>query len=287
MNTDKYAAVWVSHSSIADFLKCPRAYYLKNIYRDKATGNKIKLMSPPLALGQAVHEVIESLSCLPVAERFTEPLLVKFHIAWQKVNGKLGGFFDFEVENEYKKRGETMLGRLANNPGPLKNLAVKIKQDLPYYWLSDKDNIILCGRIDWLEYMPETQSVHIIDFKTGRHDETLESLQLPIYYLLAKNCQKHPVVKASYWYIDRLDKPTEQELPDADLATQKVVDVAKKIKIARKLGVFKCPQKDGCSACKPFELIIKHEAEFVGTGSYNQDIYILKQPVKEIESVIL
>ncbi len=287
MNTDKYSAVWVSHSSIADFLKCPRAYYLKNIYRNPATGNKMKIMSPPLALGQVVHEVVESLSCLPVDERFTEPLLVKFHLAWQKISGKLGGFFDTEVESEYKKRGEAILTRLTNHPGPLKNLAVKIQQDIPYFWLSEKDNIILCGKIDWLEYFPADKAVHIIDFKTGKHDEALESLQLPIYFLLAKNCQKYPVIKVSYWYLERLDTPTVKSLPDADLALQQVLEIAKKIKIARQLNVLKCHHKDGCSACHPFESIIQHKAEFIGTNSFSQDIYILKQPIKPVESVIL
>src|SRR3989338_4517432 len=115
---DKYTAVWVSHSSITDFLKCPRAYFLHNIY---------------------------------------------------------------------KKRGEEMLSYLGQNPGPLKNLAVKIKMDLPYYYLSEQDNIILCGKIDWLEYLPESDSVHIIDFKTGRGEEDKDSLQLPIYHLLVTN----------------------------------------------------------------------------------------------------
>ncbi len=287
MNTDKYSAVWVSHSSIADFLKCPRAYYLKNIYRDPSTGNKIKLISPPLALGSAIHEVVESLSVLPVDQRFAESLLVKFHMVWQKVSGKQGGFTDFGIETEYKKRGEEMLKRVEKNSGPLKNLAVKIKQDLPYFWLSQKDNIILCGKIDWLEYLPNDNSVHIIDFKTGRHEENAESLQLPIYYLLAKNCQQHHVSKASYWYIEKADRPTAIHLPDPVAAFEKVFNIAKKIKIARQLGVFKCPHKNGCPACRPFEKIIEKEAEFVGTNSYNQDIYILDKPLAEDESVIL
>ena len=62
---DQYTAVWVSHTSISDFLQCPRAYYLKNVYKDPKTRHKIQLMSPPLALGQVVHSVLESLSILP------------------------------------------------------------------------------------------------------------------------------------------------------------------------------------------------------------------------------
>jgi len=89
---DKYTALWVSHSSISTFLECPRAYYLKNIYKDPKTGHKIKLMSPPLALGQAVHEVIESLSEIKTDLRFQEPLLDKFERSWQKLSGEKGGF---------------------------------------------------------------------------------------------------------------------------------------------------------------------------------------------------
>ena len=93
MAPDKYTAVWVSHSSIADFLTCPRAYYLKNVYKDPATGHKVQVIGPPLALGSAVHEVIESLSVLTVKDRFRESLLPKFDLAWAaKYGGKRGGF---------------------------------------------------------------------------------------------------------------------------------------------------------------------------------------------------
>ena len=50
------------------------------------------IMSPPLALGQTVHQVIETLSTLPIAGLFAESLMVKFERSWQKVSGMLGGF---------------------------------------------------------------------------------------------------------------------------------------------------------------------------------------------------
>jgi ATP-dependent helicase/DNAse subunit B len=274
MTKDKYAAVWVSHSSISDFLTCPRAYYLNNIYRNPKTGHKVKLMSPPLALGQAVHEVIESLSVLPTESRFHDSLLDKFETAWKKVTGKRGGFFDSESEARYKKRGEDMMRRVMNNPGPLKNLAVKISMDLPYYWLSDEENIILCGKIDWLEYLAETDSVHIIDFKTSKGEEDDGSLQLAIYALLVTNCQKRKPTKASYWYLDRHDYPLEKKLPPLGKSEEKVLKVAKDIKLARQLERFVCPT-DGCRACVPLEQIFKGAGELVGTDDFGQDIFVL------------
>jgi ATP-dependent helicase/DNAse subunit B len=289
MAQDKYTAVWVSHSSISDFLRCPRAYFLNNIYRDPKTGNKITLMSPPLALGQAVHEVIDSLSVLPAEKRFSEPLVPKLDSVWQKVSGKRGGFVNREVEEKYKNQAKEMLRRLNKHPGPLKNLAVKIKMDLPYFWLSQEDNIILCGKVDWLEYLPETDSVHIIDFKTGKTDADADSLQLPIYHLLVHNCQKRQVTKASYWYLKRADKPTQKRLPDLKKAQKEVLKIAKEIKLSRQLKRFKCPHKTGCRACKPYEAVIRGDAEFVGVDEFQQDIYILNKTSreKEEESVIL
>ncbi len=281
MPGDKYSAVWASHSSIASFLECPRSYYLKNVYKDPRTGHKVKLMSPPLALGQAVHEVIESLSEIKTSERFKEPLLDKFQRAWKKVSGKNGGFFDESIEYKYKSRGEEMIRRVIKNPGPVAELAVKINMELPYYWLSETENIILCGKIDWLKYIPERDSVEIIDFKTSRFEEGEESLQLPIYNLLVHNCQKRKVEGAWYWYLENSDTLTKKELPDLKESEEKVMKAARQMKLARQLDVFKCPNgNDGCRACRPHEMILKGEAELVGQDEFKADVYILNKPSK-------
>jgi CRISPR/Cas system-associated exonuclease Cas4 (RecB family) len=275
MVKDKYSAVWVSHSSIGDYLKCPRAYYLKNIYRDPKTNHKIMLMQPPLALGQAVHEVVESLSTMSVEDRMSVSLIDRFEASWKSLSGKLGGFMGIEDEDRFKARGVKMIQRVMDHPGPLRRKAIKIRQDLPYYWLSEEDNIILCGKIDWLEFLEETQSVHIIDFKTGKFDEDESSLQLPIYLLLVSHCQKWPVTKMSYWYLDRDDEPTEVKLPDPGEASERVLKIAKQIALARKLEHFVCPKKDGCRDCRPYEAIVSGRAKFIGVGGYSQDMYAL------------
>ena len=275
MAKDKFSAVWVSHTSISDFLKCPRAYYLRNVYKDPRTRHKIQIMSPSLALGQAVHEVLESLSVLPTDQRFRDSLLSKFNSVWQKVSGKKGGFSSLEQEERYRLRGEEMMKRAERLKGPLSRLAVKIKQDLPYFWLSEDDNIILCGKIDWLEYLPESDSVHIIDFKTSKNQEDGNSLQLPIYHLLVHHCQHRAVSKASYWYLDMADNLIEKELPDLQAAQDLLLQHAKKISLARKLNVMKCPNgSDGCMHCQPMERILRGEGELVKSDD-RYDVYIL------------
>ena len=276
MSKLKTSPIWVSHSSIGDFLKCPRLYFLHNIYKDIRTNHKITLINPYLALGQIVHEVVESLSVVKVEDRLKHSLLDKYNKAWEKVTGELGGFNDSEQEKTFKERGSKMIQRIIENPGPILNKAVKLSSPdslPPRYYLSEEENILLCGKIDWLEYIPEDDSLHIIDFKTGKNEEDENSLQLLIYYLLTKNLQKRNIKKASYWYLDKDNKPIETRLPEADEAYKKVFDVAMKIKHMRITRSYSC-LRNGCYACNPYEAILNKQAKFVGTNDY-QDIYIL------------
>lgn len=234
-------------------------------------------MNPHLALGQAVHKVLDDLSQLPADTRFNENLLHMYDEAWKNVSEKKGGFSSDSQEKEFKDRGVVMLKRVAEHPGPLTHKALKMKQDLPHYWFSEKDEIILCGKIDWIEYLEDSDSIHILDFKTGRRKEKGESLQLPIYLLLAKNCQSRAVSKMSYWYLDSEDSPQEVDIPDYDESIDRIMKVAQRIKLARQLKHFKCAvdEQHGCTACLPYQAVIQGKGEFVGVGEYNKEIYIL------------
>lgn len=275
---DKYKAVWVSHSSISDFLACPRAYFLRNVYKDPLTGHKLAVTGPSLVLGSAVHEVLESLSILPVELRLKDSLVAAFENVWAKYSGKRGGFKDAADEESYKERGRQMLKRVQEHPGPISRKATKIPTDsfgLPHYHLSLEDNIILCGKIDWLEWLEDDDSVNIIDFKTGKNEENGESLQLPIYLLLATNTQPRNVKKASYWYLDKNDDLTDKVLPDISESYKKVHEIAKRIKLARQLNHFVC-NTGGCIKCLPYERILRGEAEKVGEDGGYQDVYVIK-----------
>jgi len=293
---DKYTAVWVSHSSMGDFLKCPRSYYLHNMHKDPKTGHKVSLVTPHMSLGIAVHQVLEGLAEFPSAERMERDLLELFDLSWEKVSGKKGGFMSDDEEAEFKARGRVMIEKVVNDPRFLPNKCIKLPQDkMPCnFYLSEDHNIILNGLVDWIEYLPETDSLHIVDFKTGKNEETEGSLQLPIYLLLCDALhKKRKVTKASYWYLES-DKMVEKELPHLDTAREAVLEVAVKVKEARDAAkrdgheiAFVCPEgaynhetkEGGCRNCRPYEFILKksEEVEFVGVGGFSQDLYILKK----------
>ena len=261
---DKYTAVWVSHSSMADFLKCPRGYYLHNMYKDQSSGRKMSIVSPHMSLGVAVHNVLEELANYPAEERFNRDLRARFEEGWLNVSGQKGGFKDEKEEEEFKMRGKEMINNVIKDPRFLVNKRVKLPKEKmnPNFYLSEEDNIILNGQVDWIEFLPD-ETLHIVDFKTGKKEESDGSLQLPIYLLLCNKLRPQwKVSKASYWYLET-DKIVEKELPSADTAYQDVLSVALKVKEAREKGEFHCPKGDydwetgegGCSCCRPYEKI--------------------------------
>ncbi len=276
----KYGAVWVSHSSMGDFLKCPRLYYLHNVYKNPQTGRKITLVNGALSLGSAVHTTLERLKTMPVAERLTRDLPSDFEKDWQAVTGKKGGFKSDEEEAEAMARGRAMIRRVANTLGPLKEKTVRLKEHengmIPNFYLSEEEGIILCGLIDWLQYIPADDSLRVIDFKTGKKEEDADSLQLPIYLLLLNALQKRKVSGAAYWYLEKDDMPVDVVLPDAAEARERVLAAARNVKAAREARVFACPKGEGgCYACKPYEKILRGEAEYLGVVGYGQDAYLV------------
>lgn len=277
----KYDAVWVSHSSMGDFLKCPRAYYLHNIYKNPETGRKMTLVSPALSLGLAVHATLEALKTVPVEERLRRDLLADFETDWATLaSGKKGGFTNETEEASAKARGRAMIERVVKSPGPIAKKTVKLKESKnnmpPNFLLDEKENIILCGLVDWLEYVEADDSIRVIDFKTGKHEEDSESLQLPIYLLLLNQLQKRRVSGAAYWYLDKSDALVEVALPDARDAYERVLALARRVKEARVKKAFECPRgAGGCFACTPYEAVLRGEAEYIGVAGYGQDAYLV------------
>ena len=278
---DKYSAVWVSHSSMGDFLKCPRAYFLHNVYKNPDTGRKMTIVNPALSLGSAVHATLEALKALPVEERLRRDVVNDFEQEWvRSASGKKGGFTSDSEEAAAKARGRAMIERVVKNPGPLGKKTVKLKEsenNMPPNFILDRDeNIVLCGMIDWLEYVEADDSIRIIDFKTGKNEEGEDSLQLPIYLLLLGALQKRRVSGAAYWYLEKNDVPTDVALPDATLAREKVLALARRVKGAREQRAYECPRGSaGCFACQPYETILRGEAEYLGIGGYGQDAYLV------------
>lgn len=264
-----YAAVWLSHSSISDLTKCPRLYYLHNVYKEPGN-RKIQVVSPYLTLGSVVHGTIERIRGLPREERFLWPLSHIFEELWEKSSGKKGGFVSADQEKEFKDRGANMIKRLEAHPGPLANLAIRINQPgekVPGIWLSQEENLVLCGNVDWIEVLPDG-SLHILDFKTGKNEEEATSLQLQIYLMLVGERSKRPISRTSYWYLDKDDEPVEIPLPKLESVAELLIKFGREMKQIRSQPEVICP-KGGCRYCLEYDAILNKQAEYVG---YDQEM---------------
>lgn len=268
---DKFKAVWVSYSSISDFIKCPRAYYLKNVYKNPQTGRKIEIVKPPLSLGSAVHNVLEPLAKIKPENRFLYNLLDTFDLEFSKYNGRRGGFTsEVEFEN-YRKRGYKMINTVIQNKSILEKTTYTTNKDLLDAWLSKEKNIVICGKIDWINKEESDGSLSVIDFKTSKEEE-VNDLQLQIYALLLHILNKETVNKLYYWYLDINNHLTEANLPDVKESYRNVIQISEQISTARTIGLFEC-SKGGCFACRDYEKVIHGEATQIGVGGYNRELY--------------
>lgn len=263
---NKFQAVWSSASSIGDFLSCPRAYYLKNIFKD-SDGQKMAIVSPALSLGSVIHETLEPLLELHSEERKNKKLAPAFFSNWAQFSGERGGFDSEQQEKEFQERGIEMIKRAKANIHHLEGEAAFLmpkRSDLPWMWLSEEDELILCGKTD---VILKKESYEVIDFKTGMNEEREGSLQLPIYKILLSHFLKTDKLRAFYWYLQKDDNLKEKELPPLEEAKEKILNIVRQMKVARAEKKFECPH-GGCRSCQDFEKILRSEAKFVGHNAF-------------------
>lgn len=272
---NKFKATWVSNSSISDFLKCPKSYYLKNVYKTN-DGKKISIVSPYLSLGITVHNVLEPFAEIPVEKRATTMFGKKFFSEWEKVSGEKGGFDSIEQEEDFKQRGVEILTNVRKNIHHLLYKTVfleKKRTDLPFMWLSEEEEIVLCGKTDFL--MKKNGTYEVLDFKTNfKLVESDDSLQLPIYSVLLNHYLGADDVKTFYWYVGLHPDPVEKKLPSVEESKNKILELAKMIKRARMNKEFDCPH-GGCVHCEGLSRIVNGEGKFVGLNEYGGKMFKL------------
>ncbi len=289
MTYDPYTAVWLSHSSINDFLACKRLYYLKNMFKDPFSKKRINIVSPYLSLGVAIHNVLEPLKNIESSKRenyIKSNLLTDYKKSFENFHNKKGGFKNEEEEKKFYERGIKMIEKIIKDPKILINKVVPEKyfwnRDLhngfnPHYPIDIENNLILNGAIDWIEYLEKENAIRIVDFKTGRNDESEDSFQLPIYYLLITTLdekKKYKVNEVAYWYLDHENKKEvsehnefqiikidEGKIEDIEFAKEKIIQIGKDIKAFKVGNDFKCNNErvkgEGCKHCQQFEKIYK------------------------------
>ena len=265
--------LWISHSAINTFDRCPQAYYYQYQYKNPETGNRIQVVNPYFSLGLSVHRVIEDLSPLSIEERLNLSLKDRFEKIWSEYSGKKGGFVSDKQEEEFKKRGEMMIERVVNSDF-LEKPSTEIEDEVPSIDLIPEEDIKLVGSLDWIRVMDDG-GLHIIDFKTGKNKESKKSLQLPIYNILANKKLDGDVEKFSYWYLNSDDKLTPRELGSMDESLEVIKEKALEIKDHVENNDYPCHYNGKCFACGDYHKIFNGQADYLGVNDSGKDLYFV------------
>jgi len=266
-------AIYISYTSLKDFLSCPRSYYLKNIYRDPKRGFKLQVASPNLALGSTVHDAIKWF----LEEQDTPTmfeLIARYRNLWLKFRGKKGGFASIEDEGNFGRRGLAILENFYKNWRVLGKSAPRLT--FPKYNLLE--NMVLMGNFDYVQEKPDG-SLFVIDFKTSANDEK-DPLQLYIYAILAEANLDRDVTSAAYWYLDRDDGPREIVLDSLEDKLKWITEKGKEMKEALGKGSWVCIREDQgrCRDCNDYQALLDGKGQFQFSDfRYKKEIYYLEK----------
>jgi len=265
-------ALFISYTGLKDYTRCPRSFYLKNIYRDPKTGYKLQVASPYMTLGAIVHDVIKWYLQMQ-GQVSKEQLIQKYRNLWLKYRGKRGGFATREDEASFGKRGLKMLDNFFANT---KVLEPNLKTD-DFLKFKIDETTFLNGRIDFLGTLPDG-SIHVLDFKTGSKDEE-DSLQLYIYAILAESNLQKSVTKISYWYLDRDSSPKEAVLDSLEEKLEWLRKKAKEIKAMIEQANWICIKDPKlCQDCQSYQAIIDGKGEFqFSDDAFKKQVYYLQK----------
>ena len=254
-----------SPSKLGLFEKCPKSYhftYLDPIYsKMKADLRKMpENIFSFFTLGRAVHNAITLFFHAQEDDRTWENLKNTLKGTWTSEAqwnkkpplGESGGFKTLEEEREAYNQGLLMLKKffsiypknlkITYLPTPDIRHSIQDFQDLI---TPINENFDISGKFDLITEN-EDESLHIIDFKTGKSEDS-GSFQLKFYKVLAEEKFKRPVNKASFFFL-RSGNQKEFELDKQDVNGLKD-EIIKKIDLINQTKEFEPKPSNSCKFC--------------------------------------
>ena len=202
------------------FLRCPMQYKFQYVDR---LGSIYRKPRPYFTMGDHIHATLKDfLSIIPTDERNVTKLENLLREKWQR-NRK--GFKDREDEKRWGQKAIKQLQLFAQN----QDLSITPFRVEDYHKVELTESIKLIGRIDRIDQEAD-DSLHIIDYKTGKIPAEIDQIQLHIYALILTKEMELPISKASYLYLEPGKWQTIEPTPDdLEKARSYIVELVDKI----------------------------------------------------------
>jgi putative RecB family exonuclease len=202
-------------------------------------------------MGDHVHAALKDFfSVTPTDERNITKLENLLREKWQR-NRK--GFKDREDEKRWGQKAIKQLQWFVQN----QDLSITPFKVEDYHKVALTENITLIGRIDRIDQEAD-DSLHIIDYKTGKLPAEIDQIQLHIYALILSKELLLPVSKASYLYLEPGKWHTiEPTTVDLEKARSYIIDLVDKICAER---AYPATPNEYCGNCDFFEICPEKEA---------------------------
>lgn len=222
--------MYLSYSRLASYIFCPYRYYLEYIEE----------IRPPFtasaSFGASLHRTLEGFYALPLNRPLLHDLFSLYFRRWLRY-----GYRSRDEEARYFDEGMTILEEYYER---------NILEFRPALFVEKRFSVDLGGvefagvvdRVDKLD----NDSYRVIDYKTAKRGETLESLQLPLYHLALERLFGYPPQDLLYYFL------REQETMRCEMREDKQEEaLAMILRVAEGVRRNRFPKNRGenCQAC--------------------------------------
>jgi putative RecB family exonuclease len=230
-------AMKVFPTQLQTYQQCPRKFFYS---RDKEIRAKYAKASPPMHLGNAIHDALQAffdISKVPMAQRTYDRLCGLFREAWagrgtfarnvyKQTEARDQAFAkDRESEKAWGEKGLNILYRFFQT-ADVKAVPLTAEQ---FHEVLLAPDVTLGGKIDRIDRLPDGRLV-VLDYKTGKppyqkDPESLarDDLQLAAYAVLVAKKFRGTVARCEYLFLDHELKLGYE--PDADLLAVKEAEI--------------------------------------------------------------
>lgn len=190
--------LYLSNTSIKTFLKCKRKFKYKYLDKIRAETNK---SNKYLSFGNSIHKTLADFNSIKDSKYRNLDILQNL----LRRNWIREGYESIAEEKEFGLRGLDMLSSYYSNPldDGKQNLLIEEKI------YKNNGDYILCGKLDKV-FVNKDDCVEIIDYKTGSSVVPIDTLQLPIYLILAKEKLGYYPAAISLYYLSKNKKIFEK-----------------------------------------------------------------------------